>query len=167
MRARWMALSIAGCAGVLAAATVAIPAGARAGGSPLCRAGQLAGAIIDVQGGAGSRNGRLILVNRGRRACHTKGFIGGQLIGAGGRRLTTHIVRDHGTPARRVVIPSGGAGALTVHWNVVPSGNGPCRTAKWLRVTPPDRTATLRVHFGDTACRGRIDVGPVTNPATV
>ncbi len=165
MASRSITLSTAGC--VVAIAAAVLPAGGEAAGTPRCGASDLAGAIIDVQGAAGSRFGRLILINRTQRSCHTNGFIGGQLIDTDGRPLATKIVRDHRTRAQTVVIRSGAAGALTVHWNVIPSGNRPCQTAQWLRVTPPNDTRSLRVFFGDTACRGQIDVGPVTNPQTV
>jgi hypothetical protein len=153
--------------GAALAALVALPAVVAAQSTPRCAAGDLAGAIIDVQGAAGSRDGRLILVNTASRTCHSKGFIGGQLVGTDGRSLTTHVQRDHRTTSRTVQIKSGAAAVLTVHWNVIPSGDTPCPKARWLRVTPPDDTKTVRVYFGDTACRGRLTVGPLTNPATV
>jgi uncharacterized protein DUF4232 len=162
MGSRAIMLSTGGCL----AALVALPAGVGAQSAPRCVASDLAGAIVDVQGAAGSRDGRLILINKATRTCHAKGFIGGQLVGTDGRPLTTHVQRDHRTPARTVVIKSGAAAALTVHWNVIPSGSAPCPKARWLRVTPPDDTRTLRVYFGDTACRGEVVVGPLTNPAT-
>jgi hypothetical protein len=156
--------------GLLAAlgAAVLLPAGVGEGAqsTPRCHASDLAGAIIDEQGGAGSRDARLILVNTSARTCHTKGFIGGKLIGLDDQPLTTHVQRSGATP-HTVVIKSGAAGAVALHWNVVPSGSTPCRLARWLRVTPPDDTATLRVYFRDMACRGEIGVGPVTSPRTV
>jgi hypothetical protein len=156
--------------GLLAAlgAAVLVPAGVGEGaqGTPRCHASDLAGAIVDEQGGAGSRDARLILVNTSPRTCHTKGFVGGQLIGLDDQPLTTHVRRSGATP-HTVVIKSGAAGAVALHWNVIPSASTPCRLARWLRVTPPDDTATLRVYFRDTACRGEIGVGPVTNPRTV
>jgi Protein of unknown function (DUF4232) len=162
---RFIGIAAAVCLGAVITGVVA-DAGA-ATSIPRCTHRDLAGAIIDEQGALGSRFGRLILTNKSSRSCRTKGFIGGQLIAANGTPLTTHITRNHATPARTVVIRSGAAGALTVHWSVVPSGNHPCPTARWFRVTPPDGTNTIRVFFGDTVCRGNIDVGPVTDPRTV
>jgi hypothetical protein len=166
MGLRSITLSMAGCMAVVGA-LVSLPTGAGAQSTPRCHSGDLVGAIIDRQGGAGSRDARLILTNKSSRTCHSKGFIGGQLIGLDDHPLTTHVHRDHGTPARTVVIKSGAAAALTLHWNVIPSGTTPCRVARWMRVTPPDDTTTLRVYFRDTACRGEISVGPLTNPSTV
>lgn len=145
---------------------VLLPSGARAQSTPLCHTGDLAGAIIDTQGGAGSRDARLILVNTSTHTCHTKGFIGGQLIGTSNQPLTTHVQRSGATP-HTVVVKSGAAAAVALHWNVIPSASTPCRLARWLRVTPPGATSTLRVYFHDTACRGELGVGPVTDPRTV
>ena len=155
-------------AGLVAAlgAVIVLPSGAGAQSTPRCHAGDLAGAIIDTQGGAGSRDARLILVNRSTHTCHTKGFIGGQLIGTNDQPLITHVQRSGATP-HTVVIKPGAAGAVALHWNVIPSASTPCRLARWLRVTPPDDTASVRVYFRDTACRGQIGVGPVTDPRTV
>jgi hypothetical protein len=157
-------------AGLIATAAVAAVAAQTAGAAastPECRAGDLAGAIIDVQGAAGSQFGRLILVNKSSRTCHTKGFIGGQFVGQDGHALPTHVIRDHSTPARTVVIRSGAAGALQLRWSDVPSGSAPCARARWLRVTPPDDTRTLRVYFGAAPCRGDLEVRAITSPARV
>jgi hypothetical protein len=155
-------------AGLVAAlsAVVLLPPAAGAESTPRCQASDLAGAIIDTQGGAGSRDARLILVNTSARTCHTKGFIGGQLIDTSNRPLTTHVRRSGATP-HTVVVKPGAAAAVALHWNVIPSGSTPCRLARWLRVTPPGGTSTVRVYFHDTACRGELAVGPVTDPRTV
>jgi hypothetical protein len=160
-------LSRAGLAVALGAA-VLVPAGVGAGAqsTPRCRASDLAGAIIDQQGGAGSRDARLILVNTSARTCHTKGFIGAKLIDTNDQPLTTHVHHSAATP-HTTIIKSGAAGAVALHWNVIPSGSTPCKLARWLRVTPPDGTTTLRVYFHDTACRGDLTVGPVTQARTV
>jgi len=152
--------------GVAAAVAAASATEATAQRIPRCTAQHLVGAIIDVQGAAGSRFGRLLLTNRSRRNCRTLGFIGGQLIAPNGDRLPTEIVRDTHVRPRRVLIRSGAAAVVSVRWNVIPSGNRPCRRARWLRVTPPDGTKATRVYFGDTPCRGRITVGPV-RPAAI
>jgi hypothetical protein len=166
MTFRSIVLSVAGSLAAVGA-LVALPVGAAAQSTPRCHSDDLAGAIIDEQGGAGSRDARLILTNTSSRTCHTKGFIGGQLIGLDDQPLATHVARDHSTPAQTVVIKSGAAAALTLHWNVIPSANSPCRTARWLRVTPPGETTSIRVYFRDTACRGALGVGPLTAPRSV
>ena len=160
-------LSRAGLAAALAAAVLLLAdVGAGAQSPPRCRASDLAGAIIDQQGGAGSRDARLILVNTSSRTCRTKGFIGATLIGTDDQPLTTHVQHSGATP-HTIVVKSGAAAAVALHWNVIPSGSTPCKLARWLRVRPPGGTATLRVYFHDTACRGELGVGPMTDPRTV
>lgn len=151
---------------VAGAVVTGLPAGAGGQTTPRCTASALSGAIIDEDGGAGSRGARLLLVNTSPRTCHTRGFIGGQLIDTNERPLPTKISRAQ-QASRTIGIKSGAAGAVTLQWNVIPSGNRPCVTARWLRVTPPDGTTSIRVYFGDRACRGEITVGPVTDPRGV
>jgi hypothetical protein len=167
VRLRVVAVFMLGCASASVAASGRAIAAPRAGVGPLCRAGDLAGAIIDIQGAAGSQFGRLILVNTSSRTCHTKGFIGGRFIGADGRPMATHVTRDHSTPARTVVVKPGAAAALELRWSVVSSGGRSCARARWLRVTPPDDTSTLRVYFGHLLCRGRVEVRALTDPTQV
>lgn len=128
--------------------------------TPRCHTGDLAGAIIDENAGAGQRQARLILTNTSGRACHTQGDIGGQLVSASGASLPTTLVRDSATP-HRVTLQPGAAGSVRLHWTVIAGGSQGCAKARTLRVTPPDETTQLSVFFGDTACGGRIDVGPV------
>src|SRR4051795_7176424 len=97
VRLRLGRLSRGGLVGALGA-VVLLPAGAGAQNTPRCQASDLAGAIIDTQGGAGSRDGRLILVNTSAHTCHTKGFVGGQLIDTSNHPLTTHVQRSSATP---------------------------------------------------------------------
>ena len=138
-----------------------------AGSGPLCRAGDLAGAITDVQGGAGSQFGRLVLVNKSSHTCHTKGFIGGQFVGTDNHAIATHVTRDPSTSAKTVVDKSGAAAALQLRWSLVPSGSEPCKKARWLRVTPPDDTDSVRVYFNSTPCRGDLEVRAITDPRSV
>lgn len=153
---------------VVALSLVALTGAARGAGSgPLCRAGDLTGAIIDVQGGAGSQFGRLVLVNKSSHTCHTKGFIGGQFVGTDNHAITTRVTRDHSTPAKTVVVKSGAAAALQLRWSLVPSGSKPCKKARWLRVTPPDDTDSVRVYFNSTPCRGDLEVRAITDPRSV
>jgi Protein of unknown function (DUF4232) len=134
---------------------------------PRCHAADLAGAIIDVQGAAGSEFGRLILTNSSSRTCHMKGFAGGQFIGRHNQLLPTHVTRDDSTPARRVVVKPGAAAAFELRWSNVPGDDRPCTTARWLRVKPPHASSTVRVYFGGAPCRGDLEVRAITDPAAV
>ena len=146
---------------ILAAMAAAGAPTAGAANTPRCTTADLAGAIIDEDAGAGNRFARLILTNTSTHDCHTKGFIGGQLIDADGAEIATHIVRSSKKP-KTVLVRAGAAASARLHWTVVPSGKETsCPTAPTLAVTPPDETTTLPVYFGGTACGGRIDVDPL------
>jgi hypothetical protein len=150
-------------------AAVGLTGGAAQGASsgPRCHAADLAGAIIDIQGGAGSEFDRLIIVNKSDHTCHLRGFVRPRFLNRRNQPLPTHITRDHATPVRTIVIPSGAAAAAELRWSLVPSGTTPCPKPPWLRIKPPGAAKTFRVHFGRTACRGEITVRALTNPTTV
>jgi hypothetical protein len=160
-------ITVAGCVAALVAWGALAGAAQGAGVGPRCRGGDLAGAIIDVQGAAGSEFGRLILINTSSRTCHMKGFAGARLIDKHNQSLPTHVTRDHSTPVKRVVVKRGAAGAFEVRWSNVPSDDNPCTTARWVRVTPPHSSSSVRVHFGGAACRGDLEVRAITDPSSV
>jgi hypothetical protein len=144
---------------VLCAAVAAAPAGART--PARCHTSDLSGHFGHIQGAAGSRFGPLVLVNRSDRTCFVRGFIGGQLIGADGKPLTTRIVRDRTTPVRMVTLRPGAKAVSVVRWSAIPSGGEHCPTPRTLQVTPPDEVARLRVPWpaGQQICGGgEIDV---------
>jgi hypothetical protein len=156
---------VAGCLAALVAFS-ALPAQASAA-TPRCRGADLAGAIIDVQGAAGSEFGRMILVNTSSRTCHMKGFAGAQFLDKNNQPLTTHVTRDHSTPVELVVVRRGAAGAFELRWSNVPSDAQPCAKARWVRVTPPHSSSSVRVHFGAAPCRGDLEVRAITDPSSV
>jgi hypothetical protein len=139
--------------------------GATAG--PRCGSGDLAGALIDVQGAAGSSFGRVILTNTSTRTCHLKGFASGRFIARDGHTIPTDVTRDHSTPVRRVVVKPGAAAAFQLRWSNVPTGGQQCTIARWLRVTPPHATGSVRVYFGAAPCRGELEVRAITDPRGV
>src|SRR4051812_48698967 len=104
---------------VLAAGGLALASGR--GSVPACAGTSLGGAIIDVQGAAGSSFGRLILINTSSRSCRLRGFISGAFVGIDGRPIATHTSRDHGDPVRTVVVKPGAAAAATLRWSNIPS----------------------------------------------
>jgi Protein of unknown function (DUF4232) len=129
----------------LCVALLAAPASART--APRCHTSDLRGHFGTLQGAAGSRFGPLVLVNASSHTCTVYGFIGGQLLGAGGRPLTTHVVRDPTTPVRTITVRPGAKAVSTVRWSAIPSGSGACPTPAILEVTPPDETTQLRVRW--------------------
>ena len=147
------------------AALLVAPASASA--APRCHTSDLSGHFGTIQGAAGSRFGPLVLVNTSGSTCTLRGFIGGQLLGAGGRRLTTHVVRDPTTPVRTVTVRPGGKAVSTVRWSAIPSGSSGCPTPTILEVTPPDETTQLRFRWParQQICgAGTIDVRALRQP---
>ena len=135
--------------------------------TPRCDGGDLAGTIIDVQGAAGSEFGRVILINTSSRTCRMKGFAGAKLIDKHHHTLPTHVTRDHSTPVKRVVVESGAAAAFELRWSNVPSDANPCKAARWVRVTPPHSSSSVRVLLRAAPCRGDLEVRAITDPTSV
>jgi hypothetical protein len=160
-------ITVLGCVATLVAWSAPAGAAQGAGAGPRCRGGDLAGALIDVQGAAGSEFGRLILINTSSRTCHMKGFAGARLIDKHNHPLPTHVTRDHSTPVKRVIVRRGAAGAFELRWSNVPSGSTPCRRARWVRVTPPLSSSSVRVRFAKAPCRGDLEVRAITDPSSV
>jgi hypothetical protein len=129
-----------------------------------CHTADLSARLGFIQGAAGSRFGPLVLTNRSRHACTLFGFIGGQLYGAGGRRLPTRIVRDHSVPERTVTVAPGRRAFAELHWIAIPSGGARrCPRPRSFAVTPPDERTQLRVRWtAGWVCGRRIDVRPVS-----
>src|ERR671924_454518 len=148
---------------VVSAATSSGPATGRV--LVRCHTADLSGRLGFIQGAAGSRFGPLVLTNRSHHTCTLFGFVGGQLYGAGGRRLPTRIVRDHSVPERTVTVAPGRRAFAELHWGAVPSGSARrCPRPRSLAVTPPDERTQLRVRWtAEPVCgHGRIDVRPVS-----
>ena len=158
-------MAVAGCLAALAAWSAL--AGAAQGADPRCRGVDLAGALIDVQGAAGSEFGRVILTNKSSRRCRMKGFVGARLLDKLNQPLPTHVTRDHSTPAKQVVVRRGAAAAFELRWSNVPSGASPCKKARWVRVKPPLSSSSVRVHFAHAPCRGDLEVRAITDPSSV
>ena len=147
-------------------ATAAALFSSSAGGSALvrCHTADLSGRLGFIQGAAGSRFGPLLLKNRSSHACTLFGYIGGQLYDAAGRRIPTHIVRDHSRPRHTVVVAPGRSAFADLHWSAIPSGAArSCQLPRTLAVTPPDERTQLRVRWtaGRVCGHGRVDVRPI------
>jgi uncharacterized protein DUF4232 len=144
--------------------TFALPliAATLAAATPECKAPDLAGALTQGEGAAGSQFAQLVLINTSSRTCHTKGFIGARFTGTDGKPIAAHVTRDTTTAAKTITIKPGAAAAAQLRWSLVPSGSSPCKKARWLRVIPPDDTHTVRVYFNSTPCRGELQVRALT-----
>ena len=107
------------------------------------------------------------MVNKSQHTCHMRGFVGARFLDRHNHPMRTHVTRDHSTPARRVIVRHGEAAAFELRWSNVSTTNGPCRTARWLRITPPHSTSSFRVHFGHAPCRGELEIRAITDPSSV
>jgi hypothetical protein len=161
---RTTVLGITVLAGALTA--IAVP-GAAGAASPRCHTSGLSAKLGRVDAGAGQRFVRLTLRNRSGHTCHTRGWVGMQLVRNHGQSVPTQVVRSR-PPSRRVVLAPGQRAVTTLHWTVIPGAGEPqqsaCEpTAQHVRVTPPDETTFLRLRWtGGPVCQsGRIDVTPL------
>jgi hypothetical protein len=141
---------------------VAIGSTAHAVSAPRCHTADLSGRFGFIQGAAGSRFGPVILTNRSRRTCTIYGYLGAQLVGSGGRRLRTIVVRDHSRTPRTVRLRPGHSAAATIRWSAIPASSARCPLPQAMRVTPPDETTQLRLRWtsGRVCSGGRIDARP-------
>jgi hypothetical protein len=163
-------LATAALAALAVAAVPASGAGAVAS-TRKCNAKNFAGALIQIQGAAGSGFGQLILVNKSKTACHTSGFIGGTFLGRAGRKLHTTITHEaFSSPvnckaAKPCVVVPGSALRADLRWSHIPVGNQQtCERTRALRVKLPRTKGTTRVNFPDTACHGDLFVRPLRDP---
>jgi hypothetical protein len=120
-----------------------------------------------VSAGAGQRYVRLILTNTGS-ACHTIGYEGLQLLGPGGQRVPTSVVRDTSRPATSVSVPPGGQTSSRLHWGAFAAADepqsAPCEpTAQEVEVTPPNEFQFVVAPWaaGPVCEHGRIDATPL------
>ena len=153
-------LSASGWAGTAAAA--APPAtnntGTTTGTTPSCRTQDLTASITTRGGGtAGSLYVRLTLRNISARVCHIRGFTGVSFVAAGtGAQVGAPADWVDAPRARTLRVPPGGRVEATLDevdaFNYPPQHCRP-RTAKGLRVYPPNQTTSVYVPQAATGCR--------------
>jgi hypothetical protein len=150
----------------LAAALLAIAPNAGAA-APRCTADMLTARVTAPAPGAGQRQAALVLTNRAASPCSTRGYVGLQLTGAGGRAIPTQAVRT-GAAAAPVTLAPGATARATLQWTVMPAGSepvdGPCEaTPRRLLVIPPNGTRQLAARWtqGPVCQRGRFLLSPL------
>ena len=157
------------------AALAALPSRSRPRPAPVRRPrprrATFAGALIQIQGAAGSGFGQLILVNKSKTTCHSSGFIGGTFLGPAGNELHTTITHEaFSSPVnckatKPCAVVPGSALRADLHWSHIPVGSQQtCEKTRALRVKLPGTEGTTRVNFPDTACNGDLIVRPLRNP---
>ena len=140
---------------------------ARAGGSaPTCQTSQLQASLEMPDAGAGQRYVTLVLANTGA-TCQTAGYVGLQLLAAGGAPIPTLVAEVAGQLVPVTLAP-GGTASTPLHWAGIPLSDeaqtGPCEPQPAeVQITPPSQTQVLTTAWTlDPVCgHGRIDVSPL------
>jgi hypothetical protein len=154
-------------------------AGGEAGPVPRCRTSQLAIAFAGGQGAAGTIFLTFRLTNRGPAACTLHGFVGMQMLDAGGQPLPTRLVPNGGVfsnqpPASTFSLGPTAAGASVsstfqvAYSDVRRAADVSCPPAFELLVTPPEELEHLSLAprgWALAPCnRGELDVTPLRAP---
>jgi len=136
------------------------------GGAPTCQTSQLQAALEMPDAGAGQRYVTLVLTNTGA-TCQLTGYVGLQLLEAGGAPIPTVVTRDAG-PLVPVTLGLGGTASTPLHWAGIPLSDeaqtGPCEPQPLqVQITPPDQTQGDTTAWTlDPVCgHGRIDIPPL------
>ncbi|HEY6317076.1 MAG TPA: DUF4232 domain-containing protein [Acidimicrobiia bacterium] len=156
------------CGGGSSAARPATPSttARSGGGAPSCQTSQLQAALEMPDAGAGQRYVTLVLTNTGA-TCQLTGYVGLQLLAAGGAPIPTLVAPDTGRLVPVTLAP-GGTASTPLHWAGIPLSDeaqtGPCEPQPTqVEITPPDQTQSLTTAWTlDPVCgHGRIDVSPL------
>lgn len=158
-----------------ATGVLAFPSSTGTGGPAVCAPSELAGSFKPVFGtqGAGSVTGRIVLTNTTRQPCLVGGYLGLQLVGAGGSLLPTNVLHAAGT-AKSITLDPGSAASAAARFSPDIAGpgdskTGPCQpTSTSTRVTLPNESGYLVVSGPDTpVCeRGTLDLTPLQPGST-
>jgi hypothetical protein len=131
---------------------------------PACTAGDLGAwvAVSQGNGAAGSIYFPLQFTNLSGHACAMRGFPGVSAIDRQGRQLGSPASRDHGVPARTVVLAAGATAHTILRWSDATVTTAPgCRpvfSTFELRVYPPGQRVATYAAFDLEACS---HAGPV------
>jgi hypothetical protein len=135
--------------------------------SDTCLVGQLSAVITNPNAGAGQRQATVVFTNTGSQPCTMFGYIGMQLLGAGGANIPTNVVRTPATPTLVTVAP-GAKSSAALQWGAIAGSgeptNGPCEPEpSQVQITPPNETHQLLVNWtGGPVCeQGTINTKPV------
>ena len=134
--------------------------------APACHAAQLRASLQMPDAGAGQRYVTVVLADTGG-LCQIGGYVGLQLLGAGGVPIPTLVSRNAG-PLVSVTLQPGEKASAPLHWAGIPlsdeAQSGPCEPQPaQVQITPPDQTQFVTTAWTlDPVCgHGRIDVPPL------
>lgn len=157
-------------AAVLAAAAVVAVGLGSTGRAAVTACAHLSGTFSLVPGspGAGHVVYALRVRNAGPASCAVRGVPAVRLLGTGGVRLPTHVVRETGVPpARTIHLAAGGSTRATARFSPDVNGTGdhapgPCQpVAHTARVTASGDTFVVALHPASRVCeRGELVFRP-------
>lgn len=142
---------------------------------PRCQPDQLTGVVTDLGAAAGSVAALVTLHNTSGRGCHLYGYPGLQLIGSGGRALTTRVTRGAAMLFPSVVphlvgLEPDQTASFEMGYSDEPIGtqdqsqpySQACPPAVKLAIIPPDDYAPLEAATDIAPCnRGAVTVSPI------
>ena len=149
---------------------VAFPVTTTPPGVTACVSADLSATFAVIPGSAGAGNvvARIVLTNKSAAPCSTGGYVGLQLLGAGGTQLPTHVERASGSLSVMTVAP-GTSVSATARYSPDVAGTGDNQSgmcqpvASSSEVTPPNDTAFVIAQGpGTSVCQqGTMSVSPL------
>jgi hypothetical protein len=145
---------------------------------PRCHTADLSPTVSIVAGsaGAGHELMNLTLKNNSGHSCTIFGYPGMMLQDQNGAGQATAVTRNHGVPAKTLVVPDGTSASTTVSFDFSIPGpgeptTGNCEPPSYsLLITPPDETTQLTAPIGGgpvTVCEsGTLNVLPFISGTT-
>lgn len=161
--------------GAIAASPTSFAVRRRRRGRPArCQPAQLRISLTTIIGAAGTEHGSFDVRNRSRRSCRLYGYVGMQLLTAGGHALPTKLLRGPTAPdalsqrKQTIVLHPRKVAHFDLSWFAQCSSNQAEVPAK-LKITPPDDRTSETVsarpagkHKGKmVVCNGKLTVSPI------
>ncbi len=136
----------------------------------ICTSGQLAAAVLEHSGAAGTIYAAIRLSNTSPISCTLSGFPEITGISTDGSPIALQENNSdgpqspfaiYGTFPLVATLPPHGEGAFVLAYTDVPEGSSTCIQLMRLTVAPPSGGGTLQVSFPATLCSTVISVSPV------
>ncbi|MGH7919636.1 MAG: DUF4232 domain-containing protein [Candidatus Dormibacteraceae bacterium] len=140
--------------------------GGSSGGVTRCLVSQLSLSAGQPSAGAGSIQQAFVLTNKSQISCALIGYPGMQMLGSGGAKIPTTVVRTPGTK-QTVTLAPGGTASFLAQWHDQTGYATPCATSQQVEVTPPNAYKQLVITQSIQACpNGQINVTAVAAGST-
>ena len=131
-----------------------------------CHTSQLAAAVGQPQGAAGSAYVALTLTNKSSTACTLHGYPGVSLLDASGHQIGAPATRAAG-PSPTIPLAPGAVASTTVHTLNAGVAPGGCRApSSSVKIYPPDELDSLTAPGSITICGNTFSVTPIVAGAS-